>query len=322
MSFIAVFLTTLLDIFFLIFQSLVIFLGINKLWPQRSDKHVISSISLTSSACTALNYGFALLNSIKTSEYTELYLVLIYLIGSLFCTTVAAALWLLTPLFGGFFKGALNIWRRELTQLFRMPKMLLTNINQRRYFTEVLMRTAWIDGELHKKEVAILKNMFASSGIDFDEKQLYGYREAEITARYQKIHQAIDNFFRSNPTEQQAVDLRDYVTSLVKIDLSITKEEESLLHQLNQRFTLYLLNCCDNKISSYRLILVPTQHLTKTIIKENFQNLKLIDYFGIAVFAIDTFYNEDYAEEVASAYRQQGLPVYVFHPWELEPITG
>jgi hypothetical protein len=167
---------------------------------------------------------------------------------------------------------------------------------------EILHQVALIDQQLSEAELVFIQKFTESYGLFYSvhqlrEKLLNGGGKADFIT----LRQSVLDYLRVEPPHLQAARLKDLINVLVKVDETISEEEQLILAELNGLFVGYLDE--EAQLSPYKVWLVPQSSQQDEAIASLLPDLKKLETSGGFAYLIGAYYSKDYAEMIGNKYR-------------------
>jgi TRAP transporter TAXI family solute receptor len=290
-----------------------IYFIINKLWKRKHERVVSESISISAMFISILiNVSFAFKN-INDGGFPQLSANILWIIASIISAAIGMGLWVASNRDVGFFTllyRALNLERKEagdLAKVFFKPsgadKIL-----------EILGRMAMVDEDLDKREKEFIQS-FADHwhiDVDWDEIQKYVHEAGD---RFDKIKNAMDEYLKTSPQEEQVNQLRDVFNLLVNIDEVVTEEEQMIMDELEGKIAEYLNK--EEGLEVFKVAVVPQSQEQDEAVKQLLKDLSREKIAGGYAYLSQSYYSERYAEMISAQYRAIQVFSVVVKPKQL-----
>jgi ABC-type amino acid transport substrate-binding protein len=283
---------------------------INKLWKRKHEQMVAESISISAMFISLLiNSSFAIKN-LSVEGYAQLSNNILWILASSTSFVIGIGFFVNTNKGASFIKllfKALNLERREAGDLAKS----LFQPTAADKILEILGRLAMIDNDLDEKEKKYIEH-FASNwhlNIDWDEIEKY---KDESGNHYNLLRQALRHYLSSSPSFEQASHLIDVINLLISADGVVSKEEALIQAELTGIIREYIGEADD--IDLFRIAVVPQNKEQELAIHQRFSDLEKVQIAGGTAYLTESYYSEQYAEDVSQQYRALHVFSVVFKP--------
>ena len=296
-----------------ILSFIQIYFIINKLWKRKHEKVVSESISISAMFISVIiNLSFAFKN-LNDGGIPQLSANIMWIIASIISTAVGMGIWVAgnrgVNLFTLLFR-ALNLERKEagdLAKVFFKPSGASNII-------EILGRMAMVDDDLDKREREFIQSFADNWHIEVDWNKVMKYAD-EAGDRYEKITNALTEYLKTSPPEEQVNQLRDVFNLLVNIDEVVTDEEQLIMDELEGKIAEYLNKQDDLEV--FRVAVVPQSQEQDDAVSKLFKDLQKEKIAGGYAYLTKSYYSERYAEMISAQYRAIQVFSVVVKPKQL-----
>lgn len=290
-----------------------IYFIINKLWKRKHEKIVAESISISAMFISILiNLSFAFKN-FHDGGIPQFSANVMWIGSSMLSSAIGMGLWVSSNRGVGFFTllyRALNLERKEagdLAKVFFKPSGADKII-------EILGRMAMVDEDLDKREKDFIQSFADHWHIEVDWDHIQKFAE-ESGDRYDRIKQAMSDYLKTSPQEEQVNQLRDVFNLLVNIDEVVTDEEQLIMDELEGQIAEYLKK--ESQLQIYRVAVVPQSQEQDDAVGKLLQNLTKEKIAGGYAYLSPSYYSERYAEMISAQYRAIHVFSVVVKPKQL-----
>ncbi|MBN2746168.1 MAG: TAXI family TRAP transporter solute-binding subunit, partial [Bacteroidales bacterium] len=276
-----------------------IYFIINKLWKRKHEKVVAESISISAMFISILiNMSFAFKN-LHDGGLPQFSANILWIGSSLVSTLIGMGIWVQANRGVGYIRllfRALNLERKEAGDL---AKVFFKPAGAEKIL-EILGRMAMVDEDLDDREKEYIEHFAQEWGISVDWDQIQKYVH-ESGDRFEKIKQALADYLKTSPPEDQVTQLRDVFNILVNIDEIVTEEEQLIIDELEGQIAVYLKN--ENELQVFQVALVPQNSEQDQAISARIPNLIRERIAGGYAYLSAPYFSERYAEMISAQYR-------------------
>ncbi len=286
---------------------------INKLWKRKHEQVVAESISISAMFISLIiNFSFGYQN-LTDSAYSRLSNNLLWILASSVSLIIGVGLFVKANKGVSFFRllgRALNLEKSEagdLAKAFFQPSAADKII-------DILGRLAMIDNDLDVKERNYIQKFADDWHIDIDWGEIEKYKDVSGD-RFNKLRESLYSYLRVSPPKEQVSHLIDVIVLLINADGKVTREEALMQAELTGIIKEYLGE--GDEVEYYKVAVVPQNTEQDKAIEARFPYLKRVEIAGGFAFISESYYSEDYAEEVSLQYRDLHIFSIVFKPKNL-----
>jgi TRAP transporter TAXI family solute receptor len=287
-----------------------IYFIINKLWKRKHEQVVAESISISAMFISLIiNFSFGFQN-LTDGAYSRLSNNLLWILASSMSLIIGVGVFVSANKGTNFFKllgRALNLERSEagdLAKAFFQPSAADKII-------DILGRLAMIDNDLDIKERQYIQKFADDWHIEIDWDEIERYRDISGD-RYNKLRESLYSYLKVNPPKEQVSHLIDVIILLINADGKVTHDEALMQAELTGIIKEYLGE--GDEVEYFKIAVVPQNPQQEEAIAARFPNLNKVEIAGGFAFISESYYSEDYAEEVSLQYRSLHIFSIVFKP--------
>lgn len=289
----------------LFFALLEVYLKVNKIWKRKQEKEVAQSQSLLGLGLSMFVLVVWTIKYIIIGEYTSIIDNAIYmsetfammLIGTGLFVKENKGLGLITLI-----KKAIRLERKEATYLIKA----MSGKEEAQGIVNILHQLAWIDNDLDKNELKMIKEFAKAWNIDYSEnnEKLIEIPE-NFNDKLASLRKSLLAFLNSEPDKEQIAQLTDLLKQLINADDKVTEEEEIIFDELNAVMQNYLAGGDD--VSYFHVLIVPQEQQQLDIIRSLKPDAKEYSISGGKAYSLEKYLSSKYAEQMCSGYRDKGL---------------
>ncbi len=274
------------------------YLVVNKLWTRKHEKNIAESISVLSISLGSMVSVSFLAKAILLGQFSILLSCMVKLISYTTRFSVGIGVWVKENRGQNVWKLVLKAFNLERKEANDLVKSLIMPTGAKEILI-LLSKIAAIDNEMHKEEVKLLHEFASKWNIELPDLKT---GEVEDITSLLDVRQATINYLNTSPPSEQASQLIDLITLLVKADHQITKEEELILAELGGMLNDYTSKSNEN-VKLYEVLIIPQNESQFMTIQELFsQQVEIVKRRGGKVAIVGIFYSEDYAEAISQKY--------------------
>ncbi len=281
------------------FMAIEIYLTLNKLWKRKHERVVAESISISAKFFSLLPLVVFTIDYIMSGKAASIISNLLIIFFIFVQIAIGAGTWVAeekNKSFWALLKQALSLESKEVGDL---AGALFHPHNAERIL-KIISQVALADGVLAPKEREFIQSFADSWNIHIDFDHLMKDVSPE-TVNYDSIRQTMLDFLNESPPHQQAMQLIDVLTILVKIDGNVETKEEMMLEELSGLVNRYIGNV--DKSDVHYVAVVPQSEEQERAILNLVPQLSKKQIAGGNAFVTGPFYSEKYANIVCGQYR-------------------
>ena len=275
---------------------------VNKLWKRKSDIEVANSISIFAYfLAICVHFPFMLKFIIVDKNYFPAANDFVNILGYAIIILIGTGFWVKENRrinLKVLIRKALRLERKEaghLVKSFRRP-------GGADEIMKILECVAYLDDSLNDREKKLI-NEFAH----YWKLDIPTYEDWQLASRTTllEVRQALDDYLNLNPPSNQATELIDIITLIIKTDDVVTLEEHMFLEESTSMINNYLKKTDNHKM--YYILLVPQSEEQFVSVRELFPDAKLENRRGGQVFIRGQFFSKEFAEEICKKYIALGI---------------
>jgi hypothetical protein len=283
------------------------YLTVNKLWKRKHEKPVAESISIMAYTLALMVHGpfmckFIFINADPFAATNESLQIIAYIV----VIAIGTGLWVKENKNISFFKllmKALHMERKESGDLIKS----LLQPSGAKQIMNILQKVAYIDNQLADEEVTLINNFAEQWKLDLPD--LSDWATAKNT-NLLDIRESVTEYLNISPPPEQAAELIDVISLIIKSDKIVTEEEELFLGEFKGMIDDYIQQNKD--ITLYHVLIVPQNEQQFDAVKTLFPDSTFEDRRGGRVFVRGQFYSKNYADAICQKYISLGM----FSIWE------
>jgi hypothetical protein len=306
-----------MDLFLIIINWLVtlavlitavrMYLLVNKLWKRKHERAVSESISImaytlaivvhTPFMCKFIFIDHATMPALNDAIQIISYVVVII---------IGAGFWVKENRNIGFFKLVMKALHLEGKESGDLIKSLIQPSGAEQIMN-ILKKVAYIDNELAEAELKLINGFAQQWKLDLPEVKDW---ETAKNTNLLDIRESVNEYLNLTPPPEQAAELIDVISLLIKSDAIVTEEEELFLGEFKGMINDYIQKNQD--VTMYHVLIVPQNETQFNAAKTLFPDSTFEERRGGNVLVRGHFYSKNYAEAICQKYISLGM----FSIWE------
>jgi len=289
-------------------NAVMLYLNINKIWSRKHEAIVAESVSVGAKTLGISIAVIFLFNFIVKRDYGSLISYLLFLLSDIIFLLIGIGFWVKKS-------NKLGIWNRffrslnqEKSEVGNLVKALASH-QSKRQLLEILNRLAWLDDELHEKEIKCIEIFTEDWNLNIRDIISRQPKERGVE-KYQYLCQAVREYLKEEPPKEQVELLCDLIKTLIEADDKITQEEELISEEILGILKKYI---GQNEINVYSIIIHPKTLEQENDILSRLSDAKVEFILGDRALLAGLFHTKRYAEVMGESYRSQGWFTVVHH---------
>jgi len=285
-----------------IITAIRMYFTVNKIWKRKSDTEVCASISIfayTLAICVHLPMMIRFLFIEQKFEVAanESISILAYLVIIL----IGSGLWVRENKRKGFWKLLLKALRLERKESGELVKSIIRPSGATKIIN-LLQKVASLDNDLDESEIKLISEFANNWGIELPDWDSWRKKGQSSLL---DVRQSVEEYLNISPPIEQATELLEILSLVIKADNIVTKEEELFLREANAIINNYVSQ--DEPKKSYFVLMVPQSEEQMGAIHDLFPEAEFVDRRGGKVFVRGQYYSRQFAEAICSKYIKLGI---------------
>jgi hypothetical protein len=280
------------------------YLKLNKLWKRKHQAEVAQSVSITGNFLDVLPLSLLGANYLIVAQWQGFLDSLIWIIAGVMMMLIGVGYWVPGERKKNLWhlvRESLTIERQEVGTLAR-SMFYPSNAD---LIIKILSALAVVDNHLDETEEKFIENFADNWGIDIDWAKVRTNASAESAQRILEMRQLTEEYLATSPPSGQVSQLGDIVDALVRIDRSISPEEEIVLAELNGLIVSYVT--AEGDQDTYTVTVVPQSPEQVAAIDGQLPNLRKMQIAGGVGYLVNSYFSRNYAELICRQYRDLGF---------------
>ena len=214
------------------FTVVAAYLKINKIWKRKHNAEVADSVSIVGNVVYLVPLSFFALNYIVMAHWQGLIDSLIWITSGVVYVLIGSRLWVRSQRHKSFWTRLKEVLKLEGSEVGDLAKSFFRPSGGE-IILEILAHFAYIDNKLTKREQEFIQSFVDTWHMNFDWKEHKKIAEVDQSARFIKTRDAVEQYLETSPPVAQVAQLIDVLDALVKIDDTVSTEEELILEEVN-----------------------------------------------------------------------------------------
>jgi hypothetical protein len=294
------------------------YLKLNKIWKRKHQAEVAQSVSIMGNFLDILPLSLLGANYLIVAQWQGFFDSLIWIIAGVMMMLVGTGHWVKGERKKSLWhlvRQSLAIERQEVGALAR-SMFYPSNAD---LIVKILSALAVVDDHLDETEKIFIENFADHWGIDIDWAKVRINASVRSEQRILEMRRLTEEYLATSPPSGQVSQLGDIVDALVRIDRSISPEEEIVLVELKGLIFNYVT--VEGDQDTYTVTVVPQSAAQVAAIDGQLQNLKKTQIAGGVGYIVNSYFSRNYAELICRQYRDLGFFTVTLEK-HLIPATG
>lgn len=297
------------------FTAVEIYLTVNKLWKRKHEKAVAESISIMAKLVGMVPLTLFTLDNLLSKQWRAAIDSTLWLSFELFALTIGLGIWVAGGRIGFWrlFGKALKLERSEALDLAK----LVFRPSAADRILDVLRQVALLD-DLDEREKKLIQIFADNWRIDVAWDDFLSRRAADRGSRFTTLRASVAEYLATNPPSDQAAELSDVISRVVKADEKVTPEEEIVEAELAGMLAAY---CGDvGSRPSFYSAIVPQSADQDQAMATLLPGLERRTVPGGIAYLAGPFFSHGFAEEVTKQHRALNFFSIVVDAQEIEGL--
>lgn len=280
------------------------YLKLNKIWKRKHQAEVAQSVSIMGNLLDILPLSLLGANYLIVAQWQGFLDSLIWIISGVMMMLVGTGHWVKgerKKSLWHLIRQSLTIERQEVGTLAR-SMFYPSNVD---LIIKILSALAVVDDHLDETEKRFIQNFADHWGIDIDWAKVRANAFPESAQRILEMRRLTEEYLATSPPSSQVSQLGDIVEALVRIDRSISHEEEIVLAELTGLIANYVT--AEGDQNTYTVTVVPQTPAQVAAIDGQLPNLKKTRIAGGVGYIVNSYFSRNYAELICRQYRDLGF---------------
>jgi hypothetical protein len=282
----------------------VAYLKLNKIWKRKHQAEVARSVSIMGNLLDMLPMSLLAANYLVVSQWQGFFDSIIWIVAGAMMMAIGTGYWVKSE-----HKKSLWVLVRKSLALERSEVGALARAvffpSNADLIVRILSSLALVDEHLDEREKQYIEHFAASWHVDLDWEKVRSHVSGNASQRILELRHLTGEYLASSPPASQASQLCDIIDALVRIDESVSPEEEILLGELKGLIVDYVST--DGDQDTFIVTIVPQSPEQIVAINGQLASLKKTRIAGGVGYIVNSFFSRNYAELVCRQYRDLGF---------------
>ena len=280
------------------------YLKINKIWKRKHNAEVADSVSIVGNVIYIIPLSFFALNYIFIAHWQGLIDSVIWITSGIVYILIGSRLWVQSHRHKTFWTRLQEVLKLERSEAGDLAKSFFRPSGGE-IILEILAHFAYIDRKLTVREQEFIQSFVDTWHTKFDWKEHRKLAVDEQPVSFIKTRDEVERYLKTSPPPKQVAQLIDVLHVLVKIDDSVSAQEELILEEVDGLLLSYV-NDSDVQ-AQFSVVIAPQNDDQDSAIATLLPDVEKREVAGGSGYMIGSFYSQDYADVICHQYRALGF---------------
>jgi len=280
------------------------YLKVNKIWKRKHNVEVADSVSIVGNVVYIIPLSFFALNYVFMAHWQGLIDSMIWITSGIIYVLIGSRLWVQSQRHKSFWTRLKEVLKLERSEVGDLAKSFFRP-SSGEIILEILAHFAYIDRNLTVREQEFIQSFVDTWHMKFDWTAHKKLSTAEQPVSFIETRDEVERYLKTSPPLKQVAQLIDVLHVLVKIDDSVSAQEELILQEVDGLLHSYV-NDSDER-TKFAVVIAPQNDDQDSAIAALLPDVKKTEVAGGSGYMIGSFYSQDYADVICNQYRALGF---------------
>ena len=280
------------------------YLKINKIWKRKHNAEVADSVSIVGNIVYIIPLSFFALNYMFIAHWQGLIDSIIWIASGIVYVLIGSRLWVQSHRHKSFWIRLKEVLKLEGSEVGDLAKSFFRPSGGE-IILEILAHFAYIDRNLTVREQEFIQSFADTWHMNFDWKAHKKLAVVEQQVSFIKTRDTVERYLKTSPPVKQVAQLIDVLHVLVKIDDTVTTQEELILGEVDGLLLSYANN--SDAQARFSVVVAPQNDDQDSAIAALLPDVEKAEIAGGSGYMIGSFYSQDYADVICNHYRALGF---------------
>lgn len=286
------------------FTVIAAYLKINKIWTRKHNAEVADSISIVGNVIYIIPLSFFALNYMFASLWQGLIDSLIWIASAVVYILIGSRLWVQSHRRKSFWTRLKEVLKLERSEVGDLAKSFFRP-SSGEIILEILARFAYIDKMLGAREKEFVQSFVDTWHMKFDWEEYQSFADAKQPINFIATRNSVERYLETSPPEAQVAQLIDVLDALVKVDESVSDQENLILEEVDGLLLSYLKS--PDAQDKFAVVIAPQNDDQDAAIATLLPGVEKKSVAGGSGYLIGSYYSQDYADVICNQYRTLGF---------------
>ena len=280
------------------------YLKLNKIWKRKHNAEVADSVSIVGNVIYIIPLSFFALNYVFMAHWQGLIDSVIWITSGIIYVLIGSRLWVRSHRHKSFWIRLKEVLKLERSEVGDLAKSFFRPSGGE-IILEILAHFAYIDRKLTVREREFIQSFVDTWQMKFDWKEHSNLAVDEQPVSFIKTRDEVERYLKTSPPVKQVAQLIDVLHVLVKIDDSVSAQEELILQEVDGLLHSYV-NDSDAR-AKFAVVIAPQNDDQESAIATLLPGVEKSEVAGGSAYMVGSFYSQDYADVICNQYRALGF---------------
>lgn len=286
------------------FTVVAAYLKLNKIWKRKHNVEVADSVSVVGNVIFIVPLSFFALNYAFMAHWQGVIDSVIWIISGIIYILIGSRLWVRSHRHKSFLTRLKEVLKLERSEVGDLANSFFRPSGGE-IILEILVRFAYIDRELSLPEQEFIQSFADTWRMKFDWNEHSKLAADEQPVSFVKTHDEVERYLRTSPPVKQVAQLIDVLHMLVKIDNSVSAQEELILQEVDGLLHSYV-NDSDEQ-ARFAVVIAPQNDAQDSAIAALLPDIEKTEVAGGSAYMVGQFFSQGYADVICKQYRALGF---------------
>ena len=280
------------------------YLKINKIWKRKHSAEVADSVSIVGNVVYIIPLSFFALNYVFMAHWQGLIDSMIWITSGIIYVLIGSRLWVQSHRHKTFWTRLKEVLKLERSEVGDLAKSFFSPSGGD-IILEILAHFAYIDRKLTAREQEFIQYFVDTWHMKFDWKEHRKLAVDEQPVSFIKTRDEVERYLQTSPPLKQVAQLIDVLHVLVKIDDSVSAQEELILQEVDGLLLNYVTD--SDERARFAVVIAPQNDEQDTAIAALLPDVEKTEVAGGSGYMVGSYYSQDYADVICNQYRALGF---------------
>lgn len=280
------------------------YLKINKIWKRKHNAEVADSVSIVGNVVYIIPLSFFALNYLLITHWQGLIDSIIWITSGVIYVLIGSRLWVESHRHKNFWTRLKEVLKLERSEVGDLAKSLFRP-HSAEIILEIFAHFAYVDQNLVVGEREFIQTFANTWHLDIDWNEYQKLEKLEQPISFVETRDTVERYLNTSPPTEQVAQLIDVLHALVKIDDTVSAQEELILEEVDGLLFGYLSDA-DAK-AAFDVVIAPQNRDQDVAIATLLPHVDKTEVAGGSGYMVGSFYSQGYADVICNQYRALGF---------------
>ena len=280
------------------------YLKINKIWIRKHHAEVEDSVSIVGNVVTIIPLLFFGLNYFFVRQWQGFIDAIIWIVFCIVSIMIGARLWVQDYQKKSFWSRLKTALRLEKEEFGDLAKHLFRPANAEAVL-EILAHFAYVDQKLADSERRFIQTFADTWHLDVDWDRHTRLAKLDRPLSLVQTLNTVEGYLHTTPPVEQVSQLIDVLNALVRVDDTVSEQEELILDEVEGLLRNYLDE--SQVATNYAVVIAPQDADQDVAIATLLPGVEKIRVAGGTGYEVGSYYSRRFADVICEQYRALGF---------------